>query len=175
MSSSRNMPPQLLAVLAQMLAHSVTNAIAIDSKSSVPVREQIAIQIDAFAGEEERAHTETCKNCAAKREELIERLYNEYLAETGDAKIEEVEATAAANAQRKDGASAAFEAPYGAEAKQSTRKVGLFAVVIQRDGKDVVLAFTAADTPDQARAHLTKAEQRMSITFNEFEIKPLYL
>lgn len=172
MSSSRNMPPQLLAVLAQMLAHSVTNAIAIDSKSSVPVREQIAIQIDAFAGEEERAHTETCKNCAAKREELIERLYNEYLAETGDAKIEEVEATAAANAQRKDGASAA---PYGAEAKQSTRKVGLFAVVIQRDGKDVVLSFTAADTPEKSREHLRKAEQRMSVAFLEYEVKPLYL
>lgn len=175
MSSSRKLPPQLLAALAQMLAHSVAHAITADSKSSVPVREQIAIQIDAMAGEEERAHTETCKSCAAKREELIERLYNEYPAETGDVKIEEVEAAATANAQRKDGASAAFEAPYSAEAKQSTRKVALFAVVIQRDGKDVVLSFTAADTPEQSRGHLRKTEQRMSITFNEFEIKPLYL
>lgn len=175
MSISRNLPPELLAALAQMLAHSVTNAIAIDSKSSVPVREQIAIQIDAFAGEEERAHAETCKDCAAKREELIDRLYSEYLAETGDAKIEETEAAAAANAQRKDGASAAFEAPYGTEAKQSTRKAVLFAVVIQRDGKDVVLSFTAADTPEQSREHLRKAEQRMSIAFLEYEVKPLYL
>lgn len=157
MSSSRKLPPQLLAALAQMLAHSVTNAnaITIDSKSSVPVREQIAIQIDAFAGEEERAHTETCKNCAAKREELIERLYNEYLSETGKDKPTE-------NAS-------------AGQVGEATRKVGLFAVVIQRDGKDVVLAFTAADTPEKSREHLRKAEQRMSIAFLEYEVKPLYL
>lgn len=177
MSSSRKLPPQLLAVLAHMLAQSAPNstAIVIDEKSSVPVIEQITIQVDAAIGVEHREHAEACKNCAAKRQALIDELYKEYLAETGDVKIEEVEATAAANAQRKDGASAAFEAPYGAEAEQNTRKLALFAAVIQRDGKDVVLAFTAADTPEKVREHLTKAERRMSITFNDFKIKPLYL
>lgn len=177
MSISRSLPPQLLAALAHMLAQSAPNstAIVIDEKSSVPVIEQITIQVDAAIGVEHREHAEACKNCAAKRQALIDELYKEYLAETGDVKIEEVEATAAANAQRKDGASAAFEAPYGAEAKQSTRKAVLFAVVIQRDGKDVVLAFTAADTPEKSREHLRKAEQRMSIAFLEYEVKPLYL
>lgn len=174
MSFSRKLPPQLVSALMSMLASS-SNTVVVDESSSVPVREQIAIQIDAIVGEGSREHAESCEDCTANREKLIDRVYKEYLAETGDVKIEEVEATAAANARRKDGASAALEAPYGAEAKQSTRKAVLFAVVIQRDGKDVVLAFTAADTPEKSREHLRKAEQRMSIAFLEYEVKPLYL
>lgn len=174
MSISRNFPPQLLAALAHMLTQSASDstAIVIDEKSSVPVIEQITIQVDAAIGVEHREHAEACKNCAAKRQALIDELYKEYL---DGAKIKEVEATAAANAQRKDGASVASEAPYSAESKQGKRQLALFVAVIQRDGKDVPLAFTAADTPEQSREHLRKAEQRMSITFNEFEIKPLYL